>query len=203
MGETTRTVILKVERFFQEAEKEIRKVYKSGDPMHYLSFLEYYIKHFPTPADFIYKGLYDKDSELSGRYQDYTLSKLKPGAEASVHVEKCREKHTKRVADYYAQKEADDRDPENTKRPNKPDFNFTSYFYNGIIKKKLSKEEMVLPDWHEKIAKQGYLFQLDSTEAATVRKIMFHLAFALEWDLDTLENILKKCLLRLNVLNRT
>ena len=199
MGDATQTAVLKVEKFFQESEKEIRRVYKSDDPMHYLNFLKYYIEHFPTPAEFIYKDLFDKDPELSGRYQDYTLTELKPDAELSARVEKCREKHTKRVADYYSQKEAYDRDPESTQRPNKPDFNFTSYFYNGIIKKALSKEEIVLPYWREKIAKQGYLFQLDSAEAATVRKIMFHLAFALKWDVETLELALKKVLLQLEI----
>lgn len=196
MGEATKTAVLKVEKFFQEAEKEIRKIYRSDDPEHYLNFLKYYTDHFPTPAEFIYKDLFDKDPELSGRYQNYTLTELKPGAEVSASVEKCREKHTKRVADYYAQKEAYDRDPQNTQRPNKPDINFTSYFYNGIIKKTLSEEGIVLPYWREKIAKQGYLLQLDSEEADTVRKILFHLAFALKWDVETLERAIKKVLLQ-------
>lgn len=131
--------------------------------------------------------------------------------------------YPQKLETYKAEKEAYEKAPENhPRKPKAPDKVWPFYvaFYNDQIIATALKEKgiVIKSDWKKIIAEPGYQFmqgawkgigneEADDLEkndafvpnvkkANTVRRMMFDLAFALDWNKDILSNMLKKLLLQ-------
>ncbi len=170
MSNTTQWLTMKVDAFFRETDNEMERIYAEKNPQRLLNFIADYVEQFPTPARYIYEKIFEKHKDLHEHYTDYTLTALKPEAEATKWVEKCRKDHAQKEAEYpqkletyRIQKEAYEKDPANyPNKPKMPDKIWPFYieFYNNrIIAKALKEKGITLrTDWKGVIAEQGYLF---------------------------------------------
>lgn len=187
MTDHTRYAKYQLDLFYRQIDEEIDDIMVTEDFARHATFLNYYLQNFPTLGDEVYRHIF-KTTGMGAHYTDYTLQMAT--VDGDPDVEKMR-------SDYSAKEEVP----------------FYCYYYRKYILKKVNalgkaggSEELAffVARWskanQKKLDKQGYLFQFDSEEAATVRRIVFYLAFALEMDTQTLKSILVNCLLQ-QVLN--
>ena len=170
MADTTQWITMKVDEFFREIDDEMVKIYLEKNPQRLFQFIIDYIEQFPTPARYIYEKIFEKNEQLHKHYTDYTLTMLKPGAEAVKWVEKCRKAHQQKEEEYpqkletyKAEKEAYEKAPENhPRKPKAPDIVWPFYvaFYNDQIIATALKEKgiAIKSDWKKIIAEPGYQF---------------------------------------------
>lgn len=207
MPNTTRWLAMQINDFFRESDRVIDEAIREKDSDRLFAFIKEHVEAFPAPSRYIYEKIFEKETDICSRYTDFTLTALKTGAEASVPVEKHRQDHRrkqeeypKKLNAYNLQKEAHEKDPLNhPEKPKEPDkiWPFYAEYYNKIIRAELKKKGIDLRgDWKTVIAEQGYLFIQDTKKANAVRSMMFDLAFALEWSVHDLQNILQKILLQ-------
>lgn len=179
MTDNTRFAKYQLDMFFKSVDDSIEQALSTKDFECHSSFLNYYVRHFPTMGEMVYQHIFNS-TELCKYYADYTLQELLK--DGSAEVEKKRREY-----------------PAEKSRP------FYIYYYHKYILKKVKpmievgmnpELKRFLDHWQEKLETQGYVFQYNAKESATVRNIAFHLAFALEMDVKTLKDILVKCLLQ-------
>ena len=155
-----------------------------GLESHSLDFYEFYYRKI-----YVFRFLFRQHPQLCSRYTDFSLEHLKEGMTGWEEAEE--------------QKKAYKKEYEKNPSPTKPFWLYFCEKYYRSLEDRLPAREAACQrllefarDWRYKLRKQGFLFLHNTKESASVRNIAFHLAFALELDVSTLRQILKKGLLQ-------
>lgn len=163
-----------------EACRELHKKSGKTDP-----FYEFYFEDI-----YVYRLLYRRHPELSRQYTDFTLMTLREGMPGCKEVEKCKNECEK------------DHRTDRKEQPEEFLLSFCKMYYKSQ-KSLLPDAEMTYQillgfwkDWRGKRNKQGYLFLHNTEEPEDVRGIAFHMAFAMDLDVEILQQLLKKRLLQ-------
>ena len=179
MADNTRYARYQLNQFFQKMDDGIEQALSTRDFEFHNTFLNYYVQHFPTMGELFYQHIFNS-TQLRMHYADYTLQE--PLGDGLEEVERKRREY-----------------PVEKSRP------FYVYWYHKYILKKVKpmmeaginpELKRFLNNWQKKLEVQGYVFQHNAKESATVRNIAFHLAYALEADVMVLREILVKCLMQ-------
>ena len=162
----------RVAAYFDCVDRKIEHVLDFGSSSELSGFLQTYIREYPTLGDYIYEALFSRTPSLNGTYTDHTLSRLRSGEETGFSP---RER--------------------------------AKYYNDKIIKPLLAKKQLTVRDcpvpamekfrshWRGHLQEKGCSFIGRADGIANVRNTVFHLAFALDLEPESVSKVLTKCLL--------
>lgn len=172
MSSPTGLIQLEVSKFFDSVDRQIENVMDAESSSRMSAFLQQYIRDYPTLGDYIYEEIFSRSPQLTAKYTDHTLSRLRSGEGPGMSPEAREEYYNEKII-----------------KPLLAERNISVKVCAAPELKKFRTS------WRSHLKEKGYSFVGRSDGIASVRNTVFHLAFALNLDTDTVSRILTKCLL--------